>query len=180
MHRGDRAHSGAGGGAFRDRARAEARRPGGHYRQEPGRRRLPPLLSELAVQGGDGAARQVVLPQGVPLQGAVADTVVGPAEAAKPLRPRGDPLSGWARARSSRIPPPTVVQARSRTASRCRLVLPEMKDRTITVIAGTCPRRSRVWASLVFLSRLHYRMRDSSTLILADRRSLVRLCSERI
>src|SRR5262249_47858002 len=152
MHRGDRAHSGVGGGAFRGRARAEARRPGDHHRQEPGRRRLPPLLSELAVQGGSGVARQVVLPQGVPLQGAVADTVVGPAEAAKPLRPRGDPLSGWARARSSPITPRTVVQALSRTAARCRLVLPEMKDRTIAVIAGTCPRRPGDWAFLVILT----------------------------
>src|SRR5215813_3982777 len=180
MYRGDRAHSGVGGGAFRDRARAEVRGPSDHHRQEPGRRRLPPLLSELAVQGGDGVAQQVVLPQGVPLQGAVADTVVGPAEAAQPLRPRGDPLSGWARARSSPIPPRTVVQARSRTASRCRLVLPEMKDRTIAVIAGTCPRRSRDWVSLVILTELHYRMRDPSTLILVHRRSLVPLCSERI
>src|SRR5215831_10913099 len=180
MHRGDRAHSGAGGGAFRDRARAEARRPGDHHRQEPGRRRLPPLLSELGLQGDDGAARQVVLPQGVSLQGALADTVVGPAEAAKPIRLCGDPVSGWARERSSRNSSRTVVQAHSRTASRCRLVLPKMKDRTIAVIAETGPRRSRDWAPLVILPRLHYRMRDPSTLILADRRFLVPLCSERI
>src|SRR5215471_17662198 len=73
----------------------------------------------------------MVLPEGVPLQGAVADILVRAAEAAKPLCPRGDPLFRWARGRSSRTSPRTVVQARFRTASRCGMVLSEMKDITI-------------------------------------------------
>jgi hypothetical protein len=123
-------------------------------------RQLPRLLSNWLYKVTMERLDKMVLPEGVPLRGAVADILVRAAEAAKPLCPRGDPLFRWARGRASRTSPRTVVQARSRTASRCGMVLSEMKDITIAEhprAIKLAPRRfgapGEAWTPLVAAAR---------------------------